>query len=82
MDFLINAVADLLNALASVLPQWSFVHDIAADVETVAPYLRKANVLVPIDVAMVVLCLVIGLELVLVALYWIDRVINLIRGAG
>lgn len=82
MDVIVSALADLINQLASALPHWSFLHDFAVDIQTLTPYFQKANVLFPIDDLMIVFGLVIGLEIVLVTLYWIDRVINLVRGAG
>jgi hypothetical protein len=82
VDFLISGLATFINGVASLLPHWSFTHDISADVTLLTPYLQKANVIVPIDVALIIFGLVIGLELLLIALYWIDRIINLIRGAG
>lgn len=82
MDFLINGVADFLNEVAKILPKWQFVHDIAQDVATIQPYVSKANVLLPIDTMLTLFVLWLGLELMLVALYWLNRVVNLIRGAG
>jgi hypothetical protein len=82
MDFLVQQVAQFLNELSAHLPQWSFTHDIASDVATLTPYLRVANTILPVDTALQILCILIGMELMLIALYWIDRLINLIRGAG
>lgn len=82
MDFLVSGLADFINQVAKLLPQWSFVHDVSQDIATLTPYWQKANVLFPIDTLMTIFALVIGLELMLIALYWIMRLINLIRGAG
>lgn len=82
MDFLIGGVADLINSLASTLPTWSFVHDISVDVALLTPYFQKANVLLPVDTMLEIFALLISLELMLIAFYWIMRIINLIRGAG
>lgn len=82
MDFLIQGLADLINALAKILPHWSFVHDIAQDIAVLAPYFQKANTLLPIDTVMQILALIVGCELMLISYYWISRVINLVRGAG
>lgn len=82
MDFLVLQLATFINTIAAHLPQWSFSHDIASDIQTLTPYLRLATVLVPVDTALQILSILVGMELMLIALYWIDRVINLIRGAG
>lgn len=82
MDFLISGLASFINSIASHLPQWSFTHNIASDVSTIQPYLNLANTLLPINTMLTLFGLWIGLQLMLIALYWIDRLINLIRGAG
>lgn len=82
MDFLINAVAKTIGVMAKALPNWEFGHDLAQDISTIKPYLDKANFIMPIDTMLVVSSLYIGLQLVLMAFYWIVRTINLIRGAG
>lgn len=82
MDELIEGVVGLINSITNLLPNWSFSHDVTQDVATLAPYFDTANVLVPMDIALQIFGLCIGLELLLISLYWIDRVINLIRGAG
>lgn len=82
MDFIISGLATFINSVASLLPQWSWTHDITTDVVTISPYLGKAAVFLPIDTALTLMGLWVGLNLFLIALYWIDRLINLVRGAG
>jgi hypothetical protein len=82
MDFMVNAVANFLAAATKLLPNWTFTHNIANDVNTITPYLQKANTLLPIGTALTLAGLYISIQLALMALYWIDRIINLIRGAG
>lgn len=77
-----SGLADFINQLAKILPQWSFTHDVASDVSLLTPYFQKAGVLFPIDTVLTVLGIWLGLQLLLIALYWIDRLINLVRGAG
>lgn len=82
MDFLINAVTSMINKMSAVLGSWSWVRDMRDDLNVIQPYLEKANILMPIDTVLTIMSLYVGLQLVLVAYYWITRTINLIRGAG
>lgn len=82
MDFILNAVSGMLNAMSVVLGSWSFTRDLGADLGKVMPYLQKANAILPVSEFLAVLALWIGLQVVLIAYYWINRAINLLRGAG
>lgn len=82
MDFILNAVSSVLNAMSVVLGSWSFTRDLGADLNKIMPYLQKANAILPVSEFLAVLALWIGLQLVLAAYYWISRAINLLRGAG
>lgn len=82
MDWLIGGVANALRAMSAVLGGWSFPSDLADKVEIIIPYIQKANAFLPVDVVFTVMALWVGLELVLIAYYWITRMINLLRGAG
>lgn len=77
-----SGVASFIQTVAGFLPQWHFLHNIADDVNTLSQYIQKANTILPIETAVTLLSLAIGLELLLIAFYWISRTINLIRGAG
>ncbi|MNG35904.1 hypothetical protein D3C84_1227710 [compost metagenome] len=68
--------------MSVVLGGWSFPRNIGNDVAAIKPYLQKANMILPIDAVLTCMGLYIGLQLVLMAYYWITRAINLIRGAG
>lgn len=82
MDFLINTIAGALNTMSAVLGGWSFPRNLATDVLAITPYLEKANMILPVDELLIVLGLFLGLQLILMAYYWITRMLNLIRGAG
>lgn len=82
MDFILGGVSDLLNTMSAALGGWTFARDLASDFAKMQPYLRKANAIIPINDALTVLGLYAGVQLALVAYYWITRAINLLRGAG
>jgi hypothetical protein len=82
MDFVLNAVSTMLNAMSAVLMGWSFTRDLGADIGKIMPYLQKANMILPVSEFLAVLAIWIGLQLVLAAYYWITRAVNLLRGAG
>lgn len=82
MDFILNAVSGLMNKMSLVLGSWSFTRNLAGDFGLIMPYLRKANMLLPVSDLLSVLSLWVGLQIVLIAYYWINRAINLLRGAG
>lgn len=82
MDFILNAVSGLINAMSVMLGSWSFTRNLAGDFALIMPYLRKANSILPVSEFLAVLALWVGLQIVLIAYYWINRAINLLRGAG
>jgi hypothetical protein len=82
MDFLLNAVSKMINAMAAVLGSWEFGHDLSADINKISPYLQLANWMLPVKTALIIAALWVALQLVLIAYYWITRAINLLRGAG
>lgn len=82
MDFILNSVAGMMNTMSAVLGGWSLPADAGRAISSIAPYLKKANMFVPISTAMIVFSVWIALQLVLMAYYWINRAINLLRGAG
>lgn len=82
MDFVLNAVTGTINAMSTVLVGWTFTRNLGEDMAKITPYMQKANVLVPVDAALNVLALWIGVNLALIAYYWISRTLNLLRGAG
>lgn len=82
MDFLLGAVTKTLNAMAAVLPGFSFARNLAADIAKISPYIQKANYILPASEAMNVLSLFVALQIALILYYWITRAINLLRGAG
>lgn len=82
MDFILNAVSKLMNTMSVVLGSWSFTRNLAGDFALIMPWLRKANMLLPITEFFSVLGVWIGLQIVLIAYYWVTRTINLLRGAG
>ncbi|HEY0827110.1 MAG TPA: hypothetical protein VGE40_03370 [Bacilli bacterium] len=82
MDFLLNATSGLLNTMSAALGGWSFAHNIADDIQALKPFFKKANMILPVDGFLFVFGLYISLQLVLMAYYWITRILNLIRGAG
>lgn len=82
MDFILEALTKAMNGMSNVLGGWSFTRNLANDLNTIKPYLEKANMLIPVDTALEVLGLYLGLQLVLIAYYWITRALNLLRGAG
>lgn len=82
MDFLLNAVTKVLNTASAALPGFTFLHNIAADIGAIMPYLQKANAILPMDTLLAVMGLGLAVNLALLAYYWITRAINLIRGAG
>lgn len=82
MDYLLNAISFLLNSMSTVLGGWSFARDLAQDLNTIRPYLELANFLLPVDTALIIGGLWVGIQLALIAYYWITRALNLLRGAG
>lgn len=82
MDFILGGVSKLIKGMAMILKGFSWTHNIGTDLEAINPYLKKANILLPMDAALTVLSLYITVQLCLVAYYWITRAINLLRGAG
>lgn len=82
MDFLLGAVSGTLNAMAAVLPGFTFARDLSADIAKITPYIQKANYMLPVDAAMNVLSLFCALQVCMILYYWITRAINLLRGAG
>lgn len=82
MDFILGGVIKVIDAMAAVLSGFSFTRDLGQDVAKISPYLQKANMILPISEALLVLSLIIAVQLALVAYYWITRAINLLRGAG
>lgn len=82
MDFILNALTGAINGMATILQGWSFTRNLGNDLAEVTPYLQKANMILPIDAALNVLALYLGVQLALIAYYWITRTINLLRGAG
>lgn len=82
MDFILNGVTKVINAMAQVLQGFSFTRNLGEDIAKISPYLQKANAIIPVDAALTVLSLFVAVNLALVAYYWITRAINLIRGAG
>lgn len=82
MDFILDGVSSVINAMAAVLGGFSFTRNLGEDMGKIMPYLQKANSLLPVSDALAVLGLFITVNLALMAYYWITRSINLIRGAG
>lgn len=82
MDFILNAVTGMLNAVSAVLAGWKFTHSLGADIAKIAIFLEKANYLLPVDTALAILSLFVSLNLVLITYYAITRALNLLRGAG
>lgn len=82
MDFILNAITGTLNAMSAVLRGWSWTRNLADDIAEIAPWIQKANMLIPVDAALTVLSLYLAINLALMAYYWVTRTINLIRGAG
>ena len=68
--------------MAAVLGNWEFTRNIGADLATLVPYFIKGNYLLPISETLVALGLFLSLQILLATFYWINRIINLIRGAG
>lgn len=78
-----SKIASFINFIASKIP--SFDADVSAlpsSVATLNNCLSKMNQFFPCDTLATVLALMIGIYIVLNAFYWIQRVINLLRGAG
>ncbi len=82
MDFLIGSVSRVLNGMSSLLGGFSFTHSLSSDVGLIMPYIQKGNAFLPVDTALTILSLFMTVNLLLMAFYWITRVINLLRGAG
>lgn len=82
MDFVLNGVTTVINAMAAVLQGFSWTRDLGADIAKISPYLQKANMLLPVDAVLTVLGLYVAVQLASIAYYWISRTINLLRGAG
>lgn len=82
MDFVLNGVTTVINAMAAVLQGFSFTRNLGQDVAKIGPYLQKANMILPISEGLTVLSLIVAVQLALIAYYWITRAINLLRGAG
>lgn len=82
MDFVLNGVTKVIDAMASVLQGFSFTRDLGQDIAKIGPYLQKANMILPVSEALTVLSLWITVSLALIAYYWITRALNLLRGAG
>lgn len=82
MDLLLGGVSKTIRAMSRILGSWSFTRNLADDVAKVGPYWQKANYFLPFSDVLTVLGLFIGLNLALIAYYWITRAINLLRGAG
>lgn len=82
MDFVLNGVTSVINAMSAVLIGFSFTRNLGQDIAKISPYLQKANMIIPVSEGLTVLSLFIAVQLALVAYYWITRAINLLRGAG
>lgn len=82
MDFILNGVTTVMNAMSAVLVGFSFTRNLGQDMAKISPYLQKANMILPISEALTVLGLIIAVQLCLIAYYWITRALNLLRGAG
>jgi sorbitol-specific phosphotransferase system component IIC len=82
MDFLLGGVTGIINGMSKLLNGFSFTHSLGADIALIMPYINKGNALVPVDTALTILSIWISINLLLMAYYWITRVINLLRGAG
>lgn len=68
--------------MSVMLGSWSFTRNLSGDFAVIMPYFKKANAILPVSEFLAVLALWVGLQLVLIAYYWINRAINLLRGAG
>jgi sorbitol-specific phosphotransferase system component IIC len=82
MDFLLGGVTKLISGLSKILVGFNFTHALGDDIALIMPYINKGNALVPVDTALTILSIWITINLLLMAYYWVTRVINLLRGAG
>ena len=62
------------------MPTWTFSHDISSDVARISPYFNAADVLLPMNTLFTIFSLVVSLNIVLIAFYWLNRLITLLRG--
>lgn len=79
---MLGGVIKVINMMAAVLGGFSFTRNLGADLAKVGPYLQKANMILPVDAVLAVLGLYVSVNIALAAYYWINRTINLLRGAG
>lgn len=82
MDFILNGVTTVLNAMSMVLVGFDFTRNLGQDLAKVSGYLQKANMILPITAVLFSLSMFVSIQLALIAYYWITRALNLLRGAG
>lgn len=82
-DGIVGAVADFFGGLVSLLPSWTVdLTGFTSSVGVMGGYIAAADKFVPVADLFLMLGLVITFAAVMLALYWTNRIINLIRGAG
>lgn len=80
---LIDKVASFVSSLGDKIPKLDIPDlPLSTYVGTLNDCLYVANQIFPIDELLVVLGLLIAFSFIMWAFYWIQRAINLIRGAG
>lgn len=78
-----SKVASFIDSIAEKIPSFSSdTGQLSSSIATVNTCLQKMNKYFPCDTLCTVIGLVIGIYIVLNAFYWIQRVINLLRGSG
>lgn len=80
----LTKIAEFINSLASKIPSFnSDTGNLVSSIQTMNSVLDQANKVFPaISHAGVVLGLMVGIYIALTAFYFIQRAINLLRGAG
>lgn len=79
----LSAVASFIDGVANLIPSFkSDTGSLGSSVATMNDLLSKCNKFFPVQDVCIVLGLMIGIYIALNLFYWIQRAINLLRGAG
>lgn len=80
---LINSVATFINKQSDKIPSLNFPERNIGDiVGAISDCLYVANKIFPIDELLIILGILISFAIAMIGFYWIQRAINLLRGAG
>lgn len=80
---IMTAVANVINTFMSKLPGFKFdTSQLGQSVTTINKCITVANVIFPMDTVGQVLSILCAFAVAMLAFYFVQRIINLLRGAG